>query len=55
MHMHTQLLQAGCDVHYVNRMPDARGNALHEAAHKDADAMVALLLQYGACPWVANQ
>ncbi|KAF5841285.1 hypothetical protein DUNSADRAFT_13558 [Dunaliella salina] len=49
------LLQAGADVHYVNCAADGHGSALHEAAHRDADEMVVLLLRYGASPWVANK
>ena len=37
----TQLLQAGCDVHYVNA-PGARGSALHEAGYNDASDADAL-------------
>ena len=30
------------------------GSALHEAAHKNNDSMVDLLMKFGGNPWIAN-
>mmetsp|Transcript_8973 Transcript_8973/g.19205 ORF Transcript_8973/g.19205 Transcript_8973/m.19205 type:complete len:546 (+) Transcript_8973:118-1755(+) len=48
------LLQNGADVNFMNIKEDKGGTALHEAASRRNEAMVELLLQYGANPFMAN-
>eukprot|EP00200_Dunaliella_tertiolecta_P012956 CAMPEP_0202375578 /NCGR_PEP_ID=MMETSP1127-20130417/6234_1 /ASSEMBLY_ACC=CAM_ASM_000462 /TAXON_ID=3047 /ORGANISM="Dunaliella tertiolecta, Strain CCMP1320" /LENGTH=766 /DNA_ID=CAMNT_0048973107 /DNA_START=83 /DNA_END=2383 /DNA_ORIENTATION=+ len=48
------LLQNGADVNFMNRFPETRGTALHEAIHEKHERMSELLLISGANPFLAN-
>ncbi len=55
MHLPTQLLQYGADVHYVNAKLYTSGNTpVHDATRKQHEAMCELLMHYGASPFISN-
>jgi len=50
-----QLIQAKVDVNYMNRSPESKGTALHEAVYEKEEHVVEMLLKAGANPFLANR